>query len=195
LLNHKPGKDIQESAGKSMTSNDLHYYLDLRRADLDPELFAAALAVHFMRRLIAAGGGRVERPDEEEALSPHHLAAFLARAVETATRTRRFEQKWRRLHRLVPQIQAAWERGQALFQEDLARATTTPEVIEYLAMTDFALDCYAEVCARRAYPHDPVQQAWARSGYMLAWWQHFLAEEDASLSGRSLCSVRLILWV
>ena len=181
MLNHEAGKDIQESAGKSLTSNDLHYFLDLRRADLDPELFASALAVHSMRRLIAAGGGSVERPDEEEALSPHHLAAFLARAVETATRTRRFEQEWCRLQRLVPQIQAAWERGQALFQEDLARAMTNPEEMEYLSMIDFALDCYAAVDARRAYPHDPVQQAWATSGYMLAWWQHFPAEEDASL--------------
>jgi shikimate kinase len=115
LLDHEPGKDIHESAGKSMMSNDLPSSLDLRRADLDPELFAAALAVHSMRRLIAAGGGSVERPDEEELLSPHHLAAFLARAVETAKRTRRFEQEWRRLQRLVPHIQAAWERGQALF--------------------------------------------------------------------------------
>ncbi len=164
-----------------MMSNDLPSSLDLRRADLDPELFAAALAVHAMRRLIAAGGGRVERPDEQEALSTHHLAAFLARAVETATRTRRFEQEWSRLQRLVPQIQAAWERGQALFQEDLARAMTNSVEMEYLSMIDFALDCYAEVRARRAYPHDPVQQAWATSGYMLAWWQHFLAEEDASL--------------
>jgi len=164
-----------------MRSDDLHYSLDLRRADLDPELFAAAVAVHSIRRLIAAGGGSVARPDEEETLSPHHLAAFFARAVETATRTRRFEQEWRRLQRLVPQIQAAWERGQALFQEDLARTMTNPEEMEYLSMIDFALDCYAEVCARRAYPHDPVQQAWAMSAYMLAWWQHFLAEEDTSL--------------
>jgi hypothetical protein len=182
LLNHEAGKDIQESAGKSLTSNDLHYYLDLRRADLDPELFAAALAVHSMRRLIAAGGGSVERPDEEEALSPHHLAAFLACALETATRTRRFEQEWRRLQRLVPQIQAAWERGQALFQEDVVRATSNPEEMEYLAQIDFALDCYAEVRARKAYPHNQVLQAWTTSGYMVAWWQHFLAEEDASLS-------------
>jgi shikimate kinase len=164
-----------------MTSDDLHYSLDLRRTDLDPELIAAAVAVHSMRRLIAAGGGSVERPDEEEALSPHHLEAFLVRAVETAKRTRRFEQEWRRMHQLVPQIQVAWERGQVLFQEDLARAMTNPEEMEYLSMIDFAEDCYAEVRARRTYPHDPVQQAWATSGYMLAWWQHFLAEEDASL--------------
>jgi hypothetical protein len=180
LLNHEPGKDIQESAGKSMTSNDLLYSLDLRRTDLDPELFAQAVAVHSMRKLIAAGGGSVERPDEEEALSPYHLAAFLARAVETAHTTRRFEQEWRRLHRLVPQIQAAWERGQALFQEDLARAMTNPEEMEYLSLIDFAENCYAEIRARKTYPHDQALQAWSLSGYMLAWWQHFLAEEDVS---------------
>ena len=177
MLNHEAGKDIQESAGKSLTSNDLHYFLDLRRADLDPELFAAAVAVHHIRRLIAAGGGRVERSDEEEALSPHHLAAFLARAVETAKRTKRFEQEWRRLQRLVPQIQAAWERGQALFQEDLARATINPEEMEYLCHIDFAEDCYAAVDARKAYPHDHVLQAWTTNGYMLAWWQHFLEDD------------------
>ena len=157
--------------------------LDLRRADLDPEQFAAAVAVHSIRRLIAAGGGRVERPDEQEALSPHHLEAFLARAVETSKRTKRFEQEWRKLQRLMPSIKVAWERGQALFQEDLARATANPEEMESLSMIDFAEDWYAAVDARRTYPHDPVQQAWATSGYLLAWWQHVLAEEDTSLSG------------
>ncbi len=164
-----------------MTSDILQHCLDLRRADLDPELFAAAVAVHYIRKLIAAGGGSVERPDEEEALHPHHLDVFLARAVEIAHRTRRFEQEWRRLHRLVPQIQAAWEHGQALFQEDLARAMTNPEEMDYLSMIDFAEECYAVVDARKAYPHDRVLQVWATSGYMLAWWQHFLAEEDVSL--------------
>jgi hypothetical protein len=194
LLDHEAGKDIHESAGKSMTSDDLHYYLDLRRTDLDPELFAAAVAVHSIRRLIAAGGGSVERPDEE-AFSPHHLAAFLACAVETANRTRRFEQEWRRLQRLVPQIQAAWERGQALFQEDVVRATANPEEMEYLSMIDVAESCYATVDARRAYPHDRVLQAWTVSGYMLAWWQHFLPEEDASHKARSPSYDRLTLWM
>ncbi len=164
-----------------MRSDDLQDCLDLRRADLDPDLFAAAVAVHSIHRLIAAGGGRVERPDEQETLSPHHLEAFLARAVETSKRTKRFEQEWRRLQRLMPQIQTAWERGQVLFQEDLARATANPEEMEYLSMIDFAEDCYAAVDARRTYSHDPVQQAWATSGYMVAWWQHVLAEQDTSL--------------
>ena len=83
----------------------------------------------------------------------------------------------------MPQIQAAWECGQALFQEDLARATANSEEMESLSMIGFAEDCYAAVDARRTYPHDPVQQAWATSRYMLAWWQHVLAEQDTSLSG------------
>jgi hypothetical protein len=182
VLDHEPRKVIHESTEKIMTSNDLHYYFDLRRADFDPELFAAAVALHYIRRLIVAGGGSVERPDEEEeVLSPHHLEAFLARAVVTAHRTKRFEQEWRRLHRLVPQIQVAWERGQVLVQDDVVRVTSNPEEMEYLSHIDFALDCYAAVDARKAYPHDRVLQAWATDGYMMAWWQHFLAAEDASL--------------
>jgi len=182
VLDHEPRKDTHESTGESMTSDDLQRCLDLRRADLDPELFAAALTVQHIRRLIAAGGNGACRLDEEEALPPHHLDAFLARAVETANRTRRFEQEWRRLHRLVPHIQAAWERGQVLFQEDLARALTNPQEMEYLPMIDFAEDCYAPVDARKTYPHDRVLQAWATNGYMLAWWRHFPAGEDASVS-------------
>jgi len=169
---------MYESAGESMTSDDLQRCLYLRRADLDPEHFAAAVAVQYMRWLVAAGGGRVERPNEEEALSPHLLEAFLARAVETAHKTRRFEQEWRRLHRLMPQIQAAWEHGQAQFQEDLTRARINPEEMEYLCHIDFAEDCYAAVDARKTYPHDRVLQAWATNGYMLAWWQRFLEDDS-----------------
>ena len=166
-----------------MRSDDLQDCLDLCRADLDPDLFAATVAVHSIHRLIAAGGGRVERPDEQETLSPHHLEAFLARAVETSKRTKHFEQEWRRLQRLMPQIQTAWERGQALFQKGLARAEANPEEMEDLSMIDFAGGYYTAIDARRTYPRGPVQQAWARSGYMVAWWQHVLAEQDTSLSG------------
>lgn len=58
------------------------------------------------------------------------------------------------------------EARQALFQEDLARATANPEEMEYFSHIDFAEDCYAAVEARRAYPHDRVLQSWATSGYM-----------------------------
>jgi len=146
-----------------MRSHDLQHYFDLRRADLDPELFAAAVAIQYMRKLIAVGGGSVQRPDEEAALHQHLLEAFLARAVETAHKTGRFEQEWRRLHGLMPQIQAAWEHGQAQFQKDFARARINPEEMEYLCHIDFAEDCYAAVDAERTYPHDRVLQAWAIS--------------------------------
>ncbi len=130
-----------------MTSNDLEHCLDLRRTDLDLELFAAALAVQHIRRLIVAGGSRIERPDEEEVLNPRHLREFLARAVETAHRTRRFVQEWHQLKQLMPQIQAAWDLGQVLFEEDVVRATNNPEEMEYLVHIDFAESCYAEfVC-------------------------------------------------
>src|SRR6266699_2719897 len=171
-----------ENTGGCMQRDSLEHYVDLRRADIDPELFAAALAVQHVHRLVAYGGSGSGRAGDEDALHPDDLEAFLARAVETANRTRRFEQEWRRLHRLVPHIQAAWERGQVLFQEDLARAMTNPEEMEYLSMIDFAEDCYAAVDARKTYPHDRVLQAWATNGYMLAWWRHFPAGEDASVS-------------
>jgi hypothetical protein len=48
-------------------------------------------------------------------------------------------------------------------------------------MINFAEDCYAAVDARKTYPHDRVLQAWVTSGYMLAWWQHFPPEENASV--------------
>ena len=70
--------------------------------------------------------------------------------------TKRFEQEWCQLHQSMPQIQAAWERGQVLFQEDRARVMINPEEMEYLSMIDFVEDCYAAVDARRAYPDDPV---------------------------------------
>jgi len=163
-----------------MMSNNLQHCLDLRRPDIEPELFAAAVAVQYIRRLIAAGGNGPYRLDEK-ALSPHHLDAFLVRAVETAHTTRRFEQDWRQLQQSMPQIQAAWERGQALFQEDVVRATSNPEEMEYLSHLDFAQSCYAVARVRKASPHDRLLLAWATNGYMLAWWQHFLTEEDASV--------------
>ncbi len=163
-----------------MKDDDLQDCLDLHRADLDLELFAAALAVQHIRRLIAAGGSEFGRPEDEETLPLDHLKVFLARAVETAHTTGRFEQAWRRLQRLMPSLQAAWERGQTLFREALTRATSDEEDMGYLFQIDFAVDCYAYLSALNTYPHDRVLQAWAINGYMGAWRQHFLAEEDAS---------------
>jgi len=164
-----------------MKRDTLHDCLDLRRADLDLELFAAALAVQHIRRLIAAGGSEFGRPDDEETLHRDHLEVILARAVEIAHTTGRFEQEWRRLQRLMPSLQVAWERGQTLFREALARATRNEEDMGYLSQIDFAVDCYASLSARNAYPDDRVLQAWAINGYMRAWRQHFLAEKEESL--------------
>jgi hypothetical protein len=163
-----------------MKGDDLQYYLDLERTDIDLEMFAAAFAVEHVTRLIVWGGSSFKRPDWEESLSPHHLEAFLARAVETAQKTGRFEQEWRKLQRIFPRMKIAWEKGQDLFQEDLARATANQEEMEYFAMIDFAGDCYASADARKTYPDDPARQAWVIHGYMLAWRRHFFADQDIS---------------
>ncbi len=90
-----------------MQRDTLEHYLDLRRADIDPQLFAAALAVQHVRRLIVYGGSSFGRAGDEDALHPDHLKAFLARAVETAHKTRHFEREWRELHQLLPGIKIA----------------------------------------------------------------------------------------
>lgn len=162
-----------------MRRDKLEHALDLLRADLDPEVFAAALTVRHMRRLIAYGGSDFGHPDDDSALHPHHLERFLARAVETAQKNKRFEHEWRRLQQAFPSMRVAWEQGQVLFQRDIARATSDPEEMEYLSMIDFAVDCYAYITAWNTYPHDRALQNWAINGYMLAWRQHFLTEEEA----------------
>lgn len=161
-----------------MNRNNLEQYLDIEDADSDLDLFAAALAVEHITTFIVRGGSRFIRPDPDEALHPHVLEAFLDCAVAWAQRTRRFEQEWRRLQRIFPRMQLAWEKGHTLFQEDLARATTNQEEMEYLSMIDFAEDCYASINARNTYPDDSACQAWAINGYMLAWWQHFATQEE-----------------
>ena len=132
-----------------MKRNNLHHALDLRRADLDPERMACALAVQHIRRLIATGGTGAHLLDEDEALTPLHLDAFLVRPGETSHVTRRFEEDWHQVHQLIPQIQADWERGHALFQEDLVRATSDPEEMEYLSHNDVALASDAAIGAQK----------------------------------------------
>jgi len=149
-------------------------FLDLRREEIDPEVFAVALAVQYIHRLLVYGGSEFARPDDESALQPQHLEPFLMRAVEMAKATHRFEHEWCRLRRVMPRIQLAWEEGQMLFQQDLARATVNQEEMEYLSMIDFAVDCYAYVAARKSYPDDRALQNWGSNGYMLAWRRHFL---------------------
>jgi hypothetical protein len=165
------------SSGGMMETNDIEYYTNLdRAADLDPEIFAAALAVQHVRSLIANGGSRSGWPD----LPPHCLEAFLSRAVETAQKTKYFEREWRRLQRVFPHVKDAWEKGQTSFQKDLIRVADNPEEMEYLSLIDFAVDCYAYVSARNEYPANKALQAWAMNGYIRAWRQHFLNEEDTA---------------
>jgi hypothetical protein len=60
----------------------LQQYINLRQQDIEPETFAKALAVRYIRKMINYGGSDMRRPDLESALHPVHLESFLARAVE-----------------------------------------------------------------------------------------------------------------
>jgi hypothetical protein len=160
-----------------MERGDIEDYTDLRRDDLDPEMFAAALAVQHVRRLISYGGSECGRAGDEDSLRPEQIEAFVARAIGDAKRTKRFEQGWLQIQRVFQQIKKAWANGQAHFQEDLIRVTNNREEMEYLSMIDFALDCYAYVAARNIYPEDGVLHTWFINGYMLAWRNCFLLDE------------------
>ncbi len=161
-----------------MNTENLQDYFDLRRNDLDLELFGAALAVQHIYTLIVNGGNEFSRPDWDSTLHPHHLQSFLKNAVESARKTRRFEREWQSFQRIFPRMESAWEKGQDLFQRDLARAATSQEKMEYLSQIDFAVDFYATISAVKTYPSNQALQAWAINGYMLAWRQHFLTEEE-----------------
>ncbi len=160
-----------------MRRDHLEHALDLHSADIDPEMFAAALAVQHIRRLIVNGGSEFGRLDLDAAFYPQDLERFLARAVETVQRIKRFEHEWRRLQQTFPPMKEAWEKGQVLFQEALSRATDNQEDMEYLSQIDFAVECYASVSAWNTYPHDLALQNWAINGYMLAW-RHFFTDEN-----------------
>lgn len=155
----------------------LQQFIDLRRPDSDPELFAIALAFHRIQVLIQHGGSDMRRPDDDSALHPHHLEAFLARAVERTWKDQRVAQEWRRIQQVLPQVKGAWEKGESLFQEDLDRAKSDREYLEYFSMIDFVVDCYVYASASRAFPDNPMLRDWAINGYMLLWRQHFLTED------------------
>jgi len=159
----------------------LQQFVDLRRPDSDPELFAIGLALRYVRTLIQNGGSDMRRPDDDSALHPHHLEAFLARAMETPWKDRRIAQEWRRLQSFLPSLKEAWERGKTLFQEDLDRAKGQ-EYLDYFSMIDFAVDCYAYLSASRAYPDNPALRDWAINGYMLVWREHFLKDQEEEVS-------------
>ncbi len=85
----------------------------------------------------------------------------------------------KKTQRVMPRMRIAWEKGQALFQVDLARANDNQEEMEYLSMIDFVVSCFTYVSALNTYPHDRALQAWTIDGYMLARWRHFFTEEEA----------------
>jgi hypothetical protein len=111
-------------------------------------------------------------------LDPHHLEAFLTRAVEMTWKNLSFSQEWGRLQQVLPQVMEAWERGQILFQEALDCAKSDQEDMEYFSMIDSVVDCYAYVSASRTYPDNSVLCDWAINGYMLAWRGYFLKDQD-----------------
>jgi len=152
--------------------------IDLHRRDIEPERFAIALAVRYIRELINYGGSDMRRPDLESALPPEHLESFLARAVEIPWKDARLAQEWRKLQQVLPRVREAWEKGQNLFREDLERAKGDQESMEYFSMIDFAVDCFAEVAASRVYPNHPTLRNWTINGYMLAWREHFLKNQE-----------------
>jgi tRNA nucleotidyltransferase/poly(A) polymerase len=147
----------------------LQQCLDLRRQDIEPERFALALAVRYIRGLISHGGSDMKRPDLESAVHPEHLESFLAHAVAIAWKDARLAQEWSKLQQVLQRVREAWDKGQRLFQEALERAKNDQEGMEYLSQIDFAADSYAYVAALNAYPRDEALQNWVINGYMLAW--------------------------
>src|SRR5260221_13643380 len=105
----------------------LQQFIDLHRHDLDPEVLATALALRYIRGLINHGGSDIGLPDSDTALFPHHLEIFLAHAIDSPWKDKRFAQEWRRLQQIVPLLKEAWEKGQTLFQEDLDLAKSDQE--------------------------------------------------------------------
>jgi hypothetical protein len=152
--------------------------IDLHRQDIKPEMFAIALAARYIRELINHGGSEMRRPDLESALHPEHLESFLARAVDISWKDARLAQEWHKLQQVLPRVREAWEKGQHMFQEALERAKSDHESMEYFSMIDFAVDCYAEVAATRVYPDHPALRDWAINGYMLAWREYFLKDQE-----------------
>src|SRR5581483_7642326 len=92
----------------SMDTHSLEHYLDLRREDIEVEMFEAALAVQHVRRLISNGGKDNGYLDLDSALQPQHLELFLARAVVRSRKTKYFEGEWRRLQQFFPRLREAW---------------------------------------------------------------------------------------
>ena|SRR5947209_5413273 len=156
----------------------LRQFVDLHRQDIEPEVFALALALRSISGLIYHGGSDVSRPDLESALHPDHLQSFLARAVEITWKDAGLAQEWRKLQQVLPRVREAWEKGQSLFREALERTKSDQKSVEYFSMIDFAVDCYAGVAAFGVYPDHPALRDWAINGYMVAWREHFLKDQE-----------------
>ena len=156
----------------------LQQCIDLRRQDIEPEMFAIALAIRYICGLINHGGSDMRCPDLESALHPGHLESFLARAVKITWKDARLAQEWHKLQQLLPWASEAWEKGQNLFQEALERAKRDQKSMEYFSKINFAVDCYTEVAAAHVYPDQPALRDWTINGYMLAWREPFLKEQE-----------------
>ncbi len=161
-----------------MDMNQLRNLLDLPQAKIDPEVFANALVVEHVSSLIDSGGGSIGRPYLESALWPQQLEVFLARAVETAQKTQCLEHEWRELQQAFAYITYAWEKGQSLFREDLARAMGNSKDMKILSQEYLAVDVYAFVSTFALYFDNAAFQNWAINGYMVAWRQHFEARDN-----------------
>src|SRR6266480_2733559 len=161
-----------------MARKTVQQCLDLRQQDINVERFADALVVHHICLLIDSGGKTLERYDLDDSIDAEHLRTFVERAVIHAQQTHHFEQEWLLLKARLSEVSAAWEQGRVAFQQDLKRATTNQEELSYFAVIDFASDCYAVAAAHSYYQFDRALQAWLINGYMVAWRQHFSAEEE-----------------
>ena len=156
----------------------LQQYIDLRRQDIEPEIFTIALAVRYIRELINHGGSDMRRPDLESALPLEHIESFRARAVEIPWKDAHLALEWRKLQQALPRVREALEKGQSLFQEALELAKSDQKSLQYFSIIDFAVDCNAKVAASRVYPDHPALRNCAINGYMLAWREHFLKDQE-----------------
>jgi hypothetical protein len=163
-----------------MSHDDVDAWTDLAREDLDPDWFASALAVQHIRQVIVHGGSPAGWWRQEEVVHPSHLQRFVSRAARQAEAQHRFEREWQQLEHWLPAIQRAWEKGKLGFGEDLLHAESDAQDLEYLSQIDFASDCYACASSRRAYPQNVVLQAWYCHGYLTAWREHFVPEEESN---------------
>jgi hypothetical protein len=76
-----------------MNMDHLQQFTDLRRTDIDSEVFATALAILHIRKLIASGGSSIGRPDLETMLTPLQIEVFLVRTISAAQKTKRIFRK------------------------------------------------------------------------------------------------------